>query len=51
MPPYMCDLNPIELVWARIRRTVRKNNIRGHLSLKKLEEVTTNAVLSVTKTD
>jgi transposase len=35
LPPYVCDLNPTELAWAKIKRIVRENNVRGDLSLQK----------------
>lgn len=38
LPPYHCELNPIELVWAQIKKYVAKNNttyklpdVRHHL--------------------
>ncbi|XP_046687431.1 uncharacterized protein LOC124373082 [Homalodisca vitripennis] len=51
LPPYMCELNPIELAWAKIKRVVKGNNIRGDLSLTKLEEATREAQSSVSKID
>lgn len=51
LPPYMCELKAIELTLAKIKRTVRDNNITGDLSLTKLQEVTKNAVASVTPAD
>lgn len=27
LPPYQCDLNPIELVWAEYKRRVRELNV------------------------
>lgn len=32
IPPYHCVLNPIELVWARLKSHVRKNNTTPTLS-------------------
>lgn len=32
LPPYYCILNPIELVWARLKSNVRKSNITPQLS-------------------
>ncbi|XP_046684624.1 uncharacterized protein LOC124370383 [Homalodisca vitripennis] len=51
LPPYMCELNPIELAWVKIKRVVKGNNIRGDLSLTKLEEATREAQSSVSKID
>lgn len=51
LPPYMCELNAIELAWAKIKRVIREHNITGDLSLTKLQEVTRNAVMSVTPSD
>jgi transposase len=38
-PPYMCDLNPIELAWANIKHYVKSNNMTGDMLLKRLEEI------------
>lgn len=51
LPPYMCELNAIELAWAKIKRVVREHNVTGNLSLTKLQEVTSNAIASVTPAD
>jgi hypothetical protein len=32
----MCDLNPIELAWAKIKRIVTEHNVTADLSLQKL---------------
>lgn len=32
LPPYHCCLNPIELIWARLKTEVRKNNLTPSLS-------------------
>jgi transposase len=36
LPPYMCNLNPIELAWAKIKRIVTEHNVTADLSLQKL---------------
>jgi transposase len=46
----MCDLNPIELAWAKIKRIVSEN-VTVDLSLQKLRKVTKDAVALVTKED
>lgn len=51
LPPYMCELNAIELAWAKVKRLVRETNITADLSLTKLREVTENAMASVTTQD
>lgn len=33
LPPYLCELNPIELVWADVKRCVRKHTTTGELSI------------------
>ena len=47
----MCDLSPIELAWAKIKRQVRENNVAGDLSLTRLKELTKMALESHTKED
>ncbi|XP_065204147.1 uncharacterized protein LOC135834240 [Planococcus citri] len=49
LPPYMCELNIIEMVWCRIKTKVREMNITGGDSCQqKLFDAVENAILSVT---
>nr|XP_034183419.1 protein FAM243A-like [Osmia lignaria] len=50
LPPYMCELNPIELAWAKIKRIIRENN-NSTLSGIKLLNLTTKAVDEITEED
>lgn len=49
LPPYNCDLSPIELAWAEVKRQIREKNITSDLSLNGLKEALTIAVSSVSK--
>ncbi|KAJ4425606.1 hypothetical protein ANN_27802 [Periplaneta americana] len=40
LPPYMCDLNCIELAYAKIKHYVREHKPAGDLSLRTLQETT-----------
>jgi transposase len=51
LPPYMCELNLIELAWAKVKRIVRGTNITTDFSLLKLEETTRNAIAEVNADD
>jgi hypothetical protein len=47
----MCDLSPIELARAKVKRLVRLNKVTGDLSLQSLIDLTKSAIASVTKGD
>lgn len=51
LPPYMCELNPIELAWLKVKSNVRKNNVTGNLNLAALKELTEKAIDAVTAED
>jgi hypothetical protein len=44
LPPYMCDLSPIELAWAKVNKLIREKNVAGEMSLSVLKDVTMDAV-------
>jgi hypothetical protein len=51
LPPYMCDLNPIELAWREIKDYVRSHNAAGDMSPTTLQELLQEAIKGVTKED
>ncbi|XP_063539476.1 uncharacterized protein LOC134748611 [Cydia strobilella] len=51
LPPYMCDLNPIQLALAKVKRLVREQNVTSDFSLARLKEVTEQAIMQVTQAD
>lgn len=50
-PPYMCELNPIEMAWAQIKHFIRDRNTSGDFSISKLRELLDEAIASVTAVD
>lgn len=51
LPPYHCQLNPIELIWAQIKNEVRKKNSNSNQSLKNVEDIVKTAIARVTAED
>ncbi|KAJ8722270.1 hypothetical protein PYW08_004672 [Mythimna loreyi] len=49
LPPYNCDLNPIEYIWNLIKRRVADKNVKQLES--EIESITLEAVASITKED
>lgn len=49
-PPYMCELNPIELAWAQVKHYIRNKNV-GDLNNSVLFDLTNEAINSVTAKD
>lgn len=48
LPPYHCQLNPKELIWAQIKEDIRKNNSNSNQKLKIVEGLTKKAIDKVT---
>ena len=47
LPPYHCDINAIEYVWAEVKRYIRNVNPLGDLNMEKLLKSIKNAIQSV----
>jgi hypothetical protein len=47
----MCDLNPTELAWAKIKRKVWEHNVTADLSLQKLLQTAHDAIGQVNQED
>lgn len=43
LPPYHCDLNPIELIWANVKQKVAAHNL-GSRDVKQLAEEAFNSI-------
>jgi len=51
LPPYNCDLSPIELAWTAVKRFIQGNNVGAEFSLNRLRDLTDAAISLVTKHD
>ena len=49
LPPYHCDLNPIELIWSQVKGTVARRN--RDFSLKSTAKLTDEAIKEVSVSD
>ncbi|XP_043264226.1 uncharacterized protein LOC122404355 [Colletes gigas] len=49
LPPYNCDLNPIELIWAELKRKLRERNISTYTK-DELETYTSEAIRGISVT-
>lgn len=44
LPPYHCDLNPIELIWGIAKQKVAASNVGGAIDIKKATEEAFNSI-------
>ena len=51
LPPYYCQFNPIELIWAQVKRHVRTHNSNCDHSMKNVERLTREAIENITAED
>ncbi|KAG7300302.1 hypothetical protein JYU34_015890 [Plutella xylostella] len=47
LPPYHCDLNPIELIWSVLKRRIAEKNVGQEAN--KIVQITEEAFASITK--
>lgn len=47
LPPYHCNLNPIELIWAQVKTEIKKKNSNSDQTLKRIENLTKTAINNV----
>ena len=48
LPPYNCDLNPIELIWAQLKRHVAASNVNVSFKLKDIKWVAEDGFKTIT---
>jgi hypothetical protein len=51
LSPYMRDLNPIELAWAKLKNLIKINNVSGDINMKRLQELMLEATLQISRED
>ncbi|XP_064111448.1 uncharacterized protein LOC135218937 [Macrobrachium nipponense] len=51
LPPYHCEFNPIELIWAQVKNEVKKCNSNPNQTLTNVERITKRAIDKVTAED
>ncbi|XP_050300782.1 uncharacterized protein LOC126739245 [Anthonomus grandis grandis] len=44
----MCELNPIELIWAQLKNYIRSHNTTGDLAMKNLAQLVQDGIESIT---
>lgn len=51
LPPYMCDLNPIEVAWAKIKDIVKQHKIHSDLTLEQMRKLMEMSIVKITEKD
>ncbi|XP_049779793.1 uncharacterized protein LOC126176676 [Schistocerca cancellata] len=51
LPPYNCDLNPIEMAWAKLKNFVRGRNILGDICMTKLLQLVKEGFETISQDD
>lgn len=51
LPPYMCELNAIELAWAKLKNFVRSKNVGGDINMTRLREIVLEGLNQITTED
>jgi hypothetical protein len=51
LPPNMCDPNPIELAWAKLKNLIRINNVSRVINMNTLQELVLEATLEISRED
>lgn len=51
LPPYHCQFNPIELIWAQVKGDVKRNNSNNNQTVKRVEDITRKAINKITAGD
>jgi hypothetical protein len=51
LPPYMCELCPVVLAWAKLKCHVRSRNTTGDMSMKRTEKLVMEGLDEITAAD
>jgi transposase len=51
LPPYMRDLNRIELAWAKLKNLIRIYSVSGDINMNRLQELVLEASLHISRED
>lgn len=51
LPPYMCELNPIEAAWTKIKDIVKEHKIHSDLSIEKIRKIIEMSIQKITNKD